>query len=139
MASGSKIDKKLKVFLIEDARSIRSILIDILQQDDKIEVIGFADGEVDALNKLRTLEWDVAIIDIRLREGSGLGVLEGLKKDAREYGKRFVFTSNPSSALKLRTTALGAEGFFDKSRDLNLLITYLQTIASWPAAQAQPR
>jgi len=46
------IEKKLKVFLIEDAIKIRSVLIDILQQTGGIEVIGFAESEKDALNQL---------------------------------------------------------------------------------------
>src|SRR5258708_2490890 len=116
------IGKKLNVFLIEDASKIRSVLSEILQQTGEIEVIGFAEEESDALNQLRRKEWDVAIVDIGLRQGSGLGVLAGLKGDARNYGKRFVFTSTPSTALRIRSMSLGADGFFDKSRDLYELV-----------------
>jgi DNA-binding NarL/FixJ family response regulator len=116
------LDKKLKVFLIEDAYKIRSVLTDILQEDGDVEVIGYAENEKDALAQLRSTEWDVAIVDIALREGSGLAVLAGLRSDAREYGKRLVFTANPSSALRDRTMALGADGFFDKSREMDMLV-----------------
>ncbi|MFZ6647381.1 response regulator [Undibacterium sp. TJN25] len=122
------IDKKLKVFLIEDAIKIRSVLIDILQQSGEIEVIGFAENEKDALSQLRSKEWDVAIVDIGLREGNGLAVLAALKSDARPYGKRLVFTSNPSTALKARTLALGAEAFFDKSRDMDILVNHIHSM-----------
>jgi hypothetical protein len=81
------IQKKLKVFLIEDAAKIRSILIEILHQTGQIEVVGFAESERDALQQLRSREWDVAIVDIGLREGTGLGVLKGLKSDGKAYGK----------------------------------------------------
>ncbi|GGC76153.1 response regulator [Undibacterium terreum] len=123
------IEKKLKVFLIEDAIKIRSVLIDILQQTGDIEVVGYAENEKDALNQLRSQEWDVAIVDIGLREGNGLAVLAGLKSDAKAYGKRLVFTSNPSTALKARTLALGAEAFFDKSRDMDVLVNHIQGLA----------
>ncbi|MES2070534.1 MAG: response regulator [Pseudomonadota bacterium] len=122
------IAKKLKVFLIEDAIRIRSVLIDILQQTGDIEVIGYAENEKDALNQLRSKEWDVAIVDIGLREGNGLAVLAGLKSDAKAYGRRLVFTSNPSLALKARTMALGAEAFFDKSRDMDVLVNHIQAM-----------
>lgn len=122
------IDKKLKVFLIEDARRIRSVLVDALQQTGQIEVIGFAEDERDALDQLRSTEWDVAIVDIGLREGNGLGVLAGLKCDAKTYGKRFVFTNSPSVALQTRSMALGADGFFDKARDLDVLVTQIQAM-----------
>lgn len=119
-------EKKLKVFLIEDAHRIRSVLIEVLQQSENIEVIGFAESESDALKQLRSIDWDVAIVDIGLREGSGLAVLSALKNDDCSYGPRLVFTGSPSKALKARTMALGAEGFFDKSRELDQLVNYIQ-------------
>jgi DNA-binding NarL/FixJ family response regulator len=122
-------DKKLKVFLIEDAYRIRAVLMDILQQTGDIEVVGYADSEQDALVQLRSKEWDVAIVDIGLREGSGLSVLAALKEDARDYGKRLVFTSTPSSALRDRTMALGADSFFDKSREMDMLVNRIQQLA----------
>lgn len=123
------VKKKLKVFLIEDAQRIRSVLIEVLQQTDNVEVIGFAESEKEALSQLRSIEWDVAIVDIGLREGSGLAVLSGLKSDGCHYGSRLVFTSNPSNALKTRTLSLGAEGFFDKSREMDSLVDHIQALA----------
>jgi two-component system OmpR family response regulator len=120
--------QKLKVFLIEDAVKIRSILIEILQQTGNVEIVGFADSEKDALNQLRSQEWDIVIVDITLREGNGLGVLAGLKKDDKPYGTRLVFTNSASLALKDRALALGAEDFFDKSRDMDSLIDRIQAL-----------
>lgn len=121
--------KKLRIFLIEDAPKIRAMLMEILQQEEQIEVVGYAESEKDALTQLRSREWDVAIVDIGLRQGSGLGVLAGLKKDQKQYGKRLVFTSSSNPALAARTRALGAEGIYDKSRDINSLISHLQQMA----------
>ena len=120
--------QKLKVFLIEDAVKIRSILIEVLQQTGIVDIVGFADSEKDALNQLRSQEWDIVIVDITLREGNGLGVLAGLKKDDKPYGTRLVFTNSANTALKDRALALGAEGFFDKSRDMDSLIDRIQAL-----------
>jgi two-component system OmpR family response regulator len=123
-----RVENKLKVFLIEDGCQIRSILIEFLQRTEHIEIIGFAENESDALDQLRSKEWDVVIVDIGLNEGSGLGVLAGLQHDPWKHGKRFVFTNSPSPALKSRCIALGADEFFDKSRDLNMLVNRLQAM-----------
>jgi DNA-binding NarL/FixJ family response regulator len=131
------IQKKLKVFLIEDAAKIRSILIEILHQTGQIEVVGFAESERDALQQLRSREWDVAIVDIGLREGTGLGVLKGLKSDGKAYGKRFLFSSNSNTAFKNRTLALGADGFFDKARDMDALVSQLQAMVHWNEGSVQ--
>ena len=119
----------LKVFLIEDAARIRSALIEILQATGKIEVVGFAEGQREALRQLRSIEWDVAIVDIGLREGNGLAILEALHNDQRSYGVCFVFSNYPSLALKERSLALGAAAFFDKSREIGELIDRVQTMA----------
>ncbi len=120
----------LKVFLIEDAPSIRSQLIEILDSSANIQVVGYADGQCEALKQLRTIEWDVAIIDIGLRDGNGLAILEALERDQATYGSRIVFSNYPSPALKARSLALGAIGFFDKSREFSELIDCVQTLAS---------
>ena len=122
------MNRKLKVFLIEDAARIRTILIEILQQTGEIEVIGYAERQTEALLQLRSVEWDVAIIDIELRDGNGLAVLASLQRDARSYGERVVFTCNPSQKMKTRILALGASAFFDKSCDIEMLVSYLQGI-----------
>lgn len=120
----------LKIFLIEDALRIRSLLIEVLQSTGKIEVVGYADNEREALCQLRAIEWDIAIVDIALPEGSGLSILDALKKDGRNYGARLVLTNNPSLALKARSIALGATAFFDKSCEIDELVNYLQSISA---------
>ena len=114
--------------MIEDATRIRSVLIEILQQSGNIDVVGYAEGQTEALGKLRSQEWDVVIVDIGLSEGNGLAVLAGLQRDTKAYGKRIVFTGNPSLEMKNRTLALGASAFFDKTRDTDMLVNYIEAI-----------
>jgi DNA-binding NarL/FixJ family response regulator len=121
-------DKKLRVFLIEDAPRIRAILMEVLQSHQGIDVIGYAENETDAVRDLRSIEWDLAIVDIALKQGNGLGVLEALNKDNRQYGKRIVFSGDASPLLKKRVQALGADGVFDKASDMDGLLHYVETI-----------
>lgn len=120
----------LKVFLIEDAPRIRSILIEFLLSTGKIEVVGVAEGQQEAVQSLRALAWDVAIIDIALREGSGLDVLRALNEDTADYGTRLVFTNHPNSALRDRALALGAQAFFDKSHEMEKLVDCVTAMAN---------
>lgn len=122
------MNRNLKVFLIEDALRIRSVLIEILQQTGRVDVIGYAEGQAEALQQLRTQEWDVVIVDIGLREGNGLAVLSNLQNDNKTYGTRIVFTDHPTMQIKARTLALGASVFFDKSRDMDQLVSYIQAL-----------
>ena len=72
----------LTAFLVEDNKTIRDTLIPALEDLSTAQVVGFAETEQDATNWLAThgRQWDVAIVDLFLREGSGLGVLRGCRE-----------------------------------------------------------
>jgi ActR/RegA family two-component response regulator len=71
-------------------------------------------------------DWQLLIVDLFLKEGSGLGVLAGCK--TRSAGQRVVVLSNYVTVdIRARCEALGADAVFDKSRDLDAFIEYCNT------------
>ena len=68
-------------------------------------------------------DWDLAITDLFLREGSGMNVLEACRR--RKPGQKVVVLSNHSSAdVRWRCRQLGADAVFDKSTELEALLDY---------------
>lgn len=73
--------------------------------------------------------WDLAVVDLFLSEGSGLGVV-------REFGGRcadqlvVMLTSYPTGEMRNRCLALGADAIFDKSNELEAFFTYLPASSS---------
>ena len=84
----------LRTFIVEDNATIRENLIGTLEELASIEALGWAESESDAREWLtRSREgWDLAIVDLFLRQGSGLGVLEACR--ARDPRQRVVVLSN---------------------------------------------
>lgn len=108
----------VKVFLVEDSPLLRNRLLEDLVASEKIEVVGYADTEASALSSLNGLECDAIVLDLQLKEGSGLGVLQGMR--ARNAHPRLLiitFTNYASAFFRKRAMQLGADFFFDKSRD----------------------
>ena len=75
----------LKTFIVEDSPVIRDNLIAALEELAPVKVVGTAESEADALEWLGQADhrFDLVIIDIFLKGGSGLGVLRhmnGIKK-----------------------------------------------------------
>src|SRR6185369_16575110 len=70
----------IKIYIVEDSSVIRENLIDALHENAPIEVVGTAEDERTALTWLRDRSHacDLAIVDIFLKNGSGLGVLKGM-------------------------------------------------------------
>lgn len=66
---------KLRTYIVEDNATIRENLIGTLEELASIEPVGFAETEDEGKTWLteRSAQWDLAIVDLFLRQGSGLG------------------------------------------------------------------
>jgi two-component system OmpR family response regulator len=123
MATLEKHNMAFRVFIVEDSSTIRDNLIETLKELAQFEPVGTAETEHEGKRWLARNEWDLAIMDLFLREGSGLNVLEACRK--RKPGQKVVVLSNHSSAdVRWRCKQLGADAVFDKSTELEALVEY---------------
>ncbi|MDO9385941.1 MAG: response regulator [Thiobacillus sp.] len=117
----------LKVFLIEDSELLQELLCDMLGEIEGIDFCGCADGAVEALRRLAETPVDLVIIDIQLKQGSGIGVLDALQTDSDRYGnpRKVVLTNYAHATMRERCEHFGMDAFFDKSLHINQLIDYV--------------
>jgi DNA-binding NarL/FixJ family response regulator len=121
----------LFTFLVEDNRTIRDNLIPALEDLVDARVVGLAESEDEAIDWLRSHagEWQLMIVDLFLKQGSGLGVLRACR--ARGPRQRAVVLSNYVNAdIRGRCTALGADAVFDKSKELDAFFDYCNDAGS---------
>ncbi len=117
----------LKVFLIEDSELLQELLSDMLIELEGIDFCGCANGEAEALRRLAETPVDLVIIDIELKQGSGIGVLDALQTDSERYGnpRKVVLTNYAHATMRQRCEHFGMDAFFDKSLHINQLIDYV--------------
>lgn len=117
----------LKIFLIEDSELLQELLSDMLSEIEGIDFCGCADGEAEALRRLAETPVDLVIIDIELKQGSGIGVLDALQTDSDRYGnpRKAVLTNYAHATMRQRCEHFGMDAFFDKSLHINQLIDYV--------------
>jgi DNA-binding NarL/FixJ family response regulator len=129
-----KVPNSLRVILIEDSPSLCDLLRGMLEELDGVEIVADAAGEHGALEGLERHHPDLVIVDLELREGSGLGVLSRLRSDPERFGKprAVVFTNFAHRALREHCAALGVDRFFDKSFQIDELIDYVQDAVREP-------
>ncbi len=115
----------LKTYLVEDSPLIREGLIAMLEDLAQVEVVGTAEDEQSAVQWLTHPDnhADLIIVDIFLKVGSGLGVLRNAR-DATKNSKTVVLTNYATDDMKLKCLELGADQVFDKSNDIDALISY---------------
>ncbi|MEZ5610284.1 MAG: response regulator [Rhodocyclaceae bacterium] len=119
---------QLRVLLIEDSALLRQLMQEMFAEIEGVELVGVADGEKAALDTLEKTAADLAIVDLELGEGSGLGVLRSLSEAPDRYGqpRAVVFSSHARESLRRRCSAYGAEAFFDKANGMNELMDFVQ-------------
>ena len=108
-----------KILIIDDEKSIRHTLRDILEYE-KYEIDEAKDGE-EGLEKLKNGNFDVALCDIKMPKMDGLEVL----KAAMEYGVSTEFlmiSAHGTIETAVEATKIGAFDFIPKPPDLNRLL-----------------
>ncbi len=117
---------ELKTYIVEDNATIRENLIGALEELACIKALGWAETEEAArawLAQQPPVSWELAIVDLFLKQGSGMGVLEACRN--RQPAQRVVVLSNYATAdMRQRCAQLGADAVFDKSNEIDALVEY---------------
>jgi two-component system, OmpR family, response regulator len=127
---------RLRTYIVEDNATIRENLVGTLEELTCIETIGHAETE----NEARTWfgahsdDWELAIVDLFLKQGSGLGVLQACA-DRQPNQKVVVLSNYATPEIRKRCAELGVDAVFDKSNEIDALIDFC--IAQTPASRPQ--
>lgn len=115
----------LRIYIVEDNAVIRDNLSATLIELADVQICGSADGETSANKWLSEHpdEWDLLIVDIFLKQGNGLGVITANRTRANTQ-KLVVLTNYASPEIRARCLNLGADAVFDKSQDIENLVTF---------------
>ncbi|SPR96041.1 response regulator [Cupriavidus taiwanensis] len=122
--------RALNVLLIEDSAVLRGMLLEYLKDFPFIENVDWADTEAMALRLLAAGTYDVAIVDLQLRQGNGINVLRAMQR-ANNGTVRIVYTNHAQLEMYRRQCAeAGADYFFDKSLELEQVFRVIEEHAS---------
>lgn len=135
--SGNRSMQRLKTYIVEDSPVIRDSLIAALEEMAPIDVVGVAEDEASAVRWLgeRNNTADLVIVDIFLKQGSGLGVLRWA--DRMPSPRTMVVLSNHATPeIRRKCAELGANKVFDKSNELDALMLYCERLATGEAGNS---
>lgn len=118
-----------KILIVDDSATLRKDLKKLLNPIKSIEVIGEAIDAASAMRQCNALKPDIMILDINLKNGSGIDVLEKMKK-CPQSPVTIMFTNYSKGEFQKATKHLGADYFFDKTNDIEKLIDTLTNLSS---------
>lgn len=115
----------LRAYLVEDNPTIRENLIDTLEELAQVKTVGEAENEAEGAQWLarNTDHWDLAIVDLFLKQGSGLGVVQACQKRSPKQAV-IVLSNYATQDMRKRCLALGVDAVFDKSNQIDALVDF---------------
>ncbi|MBK6016979.1 response regulator transcription factor [Streptomyces sp. MBT53] len=122
-------DGKISVFLLDDHEVVRRGVHELLSVEDDIEVVGEAGTAADALVRIPAVRPDVAILDVRLPDGSGVEVCREIR--ARDESVRcLMLTSYADDEALFDAIMAGASGYVLKAIRGNELLSAVRDVAA---------
>ncbi|MFC9440679.1 response regulator [Nocardia sp. NPDC057030] len=119
----------LQVFLVDDHEIVRRGLIDLLEGDPELTVIGEAGDVAQAMARIPVLRPDVAVLDVRLPDGNGIELCRDLLAEV-EGLRCLILTSYTDEQAMLDAILAGASGYVVKNIKGMELAAAIKTVGS---------
>ncbi|MFF0326659.1 response regulator [Nonomuraea angiospora] len=119
----------IRVFLVDDHEVVRRGVAALLESEDDIEVIGEAGTAESAIARITALRPEVAVLDVRLPDGSGVDVCREVR--SRVPGLAcLMLTSFADDDALFDAVMAGAAGYVLKQIHGSDLVGAVRTVAS---------
>jgi DNA-binding NarL/FixJ family response regulator len=119
----------IRVFLLDDHEVVRRGVHDMLDAEPDIDVVGDAGTVEQALARGPALRPDVAVLDVRLPDGDGIGVCRELRSRMPALACLMLTSFDDDDAL-LDAIMAGASGYVLKQIKGGDLVSAVRTVAS---------
>jgi len=120
---------KITVFLLDDHEVVRRGVHELLSVEDDIEVVGEAGTAADALVRIPATRPDVAVLDVRLPDGSGVEVCREIRSQDESI-KCLMLTSYSDDEALFDAIMAGASGYVLKAIRGAELLSAVRDIAA---------
>jgi two-component system, NarL family, response regulator DevR len=110
MTAAESEPTKIRVFLLDDHEVVRRGLKELLEAEGDIEVVGESGSAAEAIRRIPALRPDVAVLDGRLPDGSGIDVCREIRSRMPEVAALILTSYDDDEALFAAIMA-GAAGY----------------------------
>jgi DNA-binding NarL/FixJ family response regulator len=126
--STSPQSEKIRVFLLDDHEIVRRGLRELLESEGDIEVVGESGLAQEATRRIPALRPDVAVLDGRLPDGSGIDVCRDVRSQNPEIAA-LILTSYDDDEALFSAIMAGAAGYVLKQVRGNDLLETVRRVA----------
>jgi len=123
------VDRQIKVFLLDDHEIVRRGIAELIAVAPDITVVGQASTAGEALRRIPATLPDVAILDGRLPDGSGIDVCRDIRSEYPQV-RCIILTSYDEDDALLAAVVAGASGYLLKEIRGGSLLDAIRRVAS---------
>ena len=123
------MNEPIRVFLLDDHEVVRRGISDLVQAAGDIVVVGEAGTAAEALSRMPATRPDVAILDARLPDGSGLDVCRDIRSTLPQT-RCLILTSYDDDDALFAAVLAGASGYLLKEIRGSSLVDAVRQIAA---------
>ncbi len=120
---------QIRVFLLDDHELVRRGLTDLLDVETDLEVVGEASSVAEAMARIPAAQPDVAVLDVRLPDGSGVEVCRDIRSQMPEV-RCLMLTSFSDDEALFDAIMAGASGYVLKEIRGNDLVDAIRQVAA---------
>lgn len=125
-----KNDKcKTKILIVDDHPIVRQGLAELINHEDDLKVCGDAEDASDALGLIKESEPDMVIVDISLKETSGIELIKDIKAQYPDLSV-LALSMYDESLYAERALRAGAKGYIMKAEATENVVTAIRKILS---------
>jgi two-component system, NarL family, response regulator DevR len=118
----------VRVFLLDDHEIVRRGIADLLEAESGITVVGEAGTAAEALRRIPAVQPDVAVLDARLPDGSGIDVCRDIRS-ALPQVRCLILTSYDDNDAIFAAVMAGAAGYLLKQIRGSSLVDAIRQVA----------
>lgn len=119
----------VRVFLADDHEVVRRGVRDLIDHEDDLSVVGEASTAAEALDRIPLCSPDVAVLDVRLGDGSGIEVAREIRS-AHPAVRCLMLTSFADDEALVDSIVAGAAGYVLKQVRGNELLDGIRRVAA---------
>lgn len=118
-----------RIFLLDDHEVVRRGIRDLLEDEEDFVVVGEAGTAAEALARIPALKPDVAVLDARLSDGSGVEVCRRIREKVPQVAV-VILTSYEDDDTLFDAISAGAAGFLLKQIRSTDLVEAVRRVAA---------
>ena len=121
------MEKKHRVFIVEDHRLFREGLKSMLNKREDVELVGEAEDGLEAVSRIRKVKPELVLLDLSMPKMGGISVMKEVKRELPET-RILALTIHEADQYVLEAFEAGADGYCIKDASRKELMLAIDSL-----------